>query len=94
MLMHVENATDRHSRGFLYRHRRIELLEDFVATAFSELGLENLGHQHVVQDPHYFRPTELRYSHGQAEKARRKLAGSQHEKRDVVREMIRQRAAP
>jgi len=63
-------------------------LEDFVATAFSELGLD--WHQHVVQDPTLFRPTELRYSHGQAEKARRKLgwqAGMRM--RDVVREMIR-----
>jgi GDPmannose 4,6-dehydratase len=62
-------------------------LEDFVATAFSEVGLD--WHQHVVQDPTLFRPTEIRYSRGQAEKARRLLGWEANMRmRDVVREMI------
>ena len=63
-------------------------LEDFVATAFSELGLD--WHQFVVQDPTLYRPTELRYSCGHGEKARRKLGWEASMKmRGVVREMIR-----
>jgi GDPmannose 4,6-dehydratase len=63
-------------------------LEEFVATAFSEVSLD--WQQHVVQDQSLFRPTEIRYSRGQAEKASKKLnweAGMRM--RDVVREMIR-----
>lgn len=63
-------------------------LEDFVATAFSEVGLD--WHQHVVQDPNLFRPSEIRYNCGNAEKARRMLGWEARMKmRDVVREMIR-----
>ena len=46
-------------------------LEEFVATAFSEVGLD--WRQYVVQDQSLFRPTEIRYSRGQAEKAKKKL---------------------
>ncbi|MES1999060.1 MAG: GDP-mannose 4,6-dehydratase [Pseudomonadota bacterium] len=63
-------------------------LEDFVASAFSEVGLD--WHQHVVQDPTLFRPSEIRHSRGNAEKARTMLGWEAHMKmRDVVREMIR-----
>ena len=63
-------------------------LEDFVASAFSEVGLD--WHQHVVQDPTLFRPSEIRHSRGNAEKARTMLGWVAHMKmRDVVREMIR-----
>lgn len=63
-------------------------LEDFVATAFSEVGLD--WRQYVTQDPKLFRPTEIRHSRGQAEKARRMLGWEANMRmRDVVREMIR-----
>jgi GDPmannose 4,6-dehydratase len=63
-------------------------LEQFVATAFSEVGLD--WRQHVVQDQSLYRPTEIRYSCGQAEKARKKLNWEAHMRmKDVVREMIR-----
>lgn len=63
-------------------------LEDFVATAFAEVGLD--WHQHVVQDPSLFRPSEIRYSCGNAEKAHRILGWKAGLKmRDVVNEMIR-----
>lgn len=62
-------------------------LEDFVATAFSQVGLD--WRQHVVQDRTLFRPTELRYSCGRAEKARQVLGWQASMRmRDVVREMI------
>ena len=63
-------------------------LEDFVATAFSEVGLD--WRQHVVQDPTLFRPTEICHSRGHAEKARRILGWEAKKRmRDVVGEMIR-----
>lgn len=63
-------------------------LEDFVATAFSEVGLD--WRQYVVQDPKLFRPTEIRHSRGHAEKARRMLGWEANMRmRDIVREMIR-----
>ena len=63
-------------------------LEDFVATAFSEVGLD--WRQYVIQDPKLFRPTEIRYSRGHAEKARRLLGWEASMKmREVVREMVR-----
>lgn len=62
-------------------------LEDFVATAFSEVGLD--WRQHVVQDANLFRPSEIRYNCGNAEKAQRILGWEARMKmRDVVREMI------
>lgn len=62
-------------------------LEDFVATAFSEIGLD--WKQHVVQDSSLFRPSEILYNRGNAEKARRLLNWeAQMKMRDVVREMI------
>jgi GDPmannose 4,6-dehydratase len=63
-------------------------LEDFVGTAFSQVGLD--WRQYVVQDLKLFRPTEIRHSRGHAEKARRMLGWEDNMKmRDVVREMIR-----
>lgn len=63
-------------------------LEDFVAAAFSEVGLD--WRQYVVQDTKLFRPSEIRYNCGNAEKARSMLGWEARMKmRDVVREMIR-----
>ena len=63
-------------------------LEDFVATAFSEVGLD--WRQYVTQDPKLFRPAEIHHSRGHAEKARRLLGWEANKRmRDVVGEMIR-----
>lgn len=63
-------------------------LEDFVATAFTGVGLD--WHQHVAQDLSLFRPSEIRYNCGNAEKAHRILGWKAGLKmRDVVNEMIR-----
>jgi GDPmannose 4,6-dehydratase len=63
-------------------------LEDFVATAFAQVGLD--WRQHVIQDPNLFRPAEIRHSCGHAAKARRVLGWEANMRmRDVVREMIR-----
>jgi len=63
-------------------------LEDFIAAAFSEVGLD--WRQYVIQDPKLFRPTEIRHSRGHAEKARRLLGWEANMRmRDIVREMIR-----
>lgn len=63
-------------------------LEDFVASAFSEVGLD--WQEHVVQDPKLFRPSEIRYNCGNADKARQILAWTAQKKmRDVVSEMVR-----
>lgn len=63
-------------------------LEAFVASVFSELGLD--WRQYVVQDPSLFRPSEIRYNCGNAEKARRILGWSAQKKMcDVICEMVR-----
>lgn len=77
-----------HPGDFVIATGESNSLEAFVASVFSELGLE--WRQHVVQDPGLFRPSEIRYSCGNAEKARRILGWSAHKKmRDVIREMVR-----
>jgi GDPmannose 4,6-dehydratase len=63
-------------------------LEDFVATAFAEVGLD--WRRHVVQDAALFRPSEIRHNCGNASKARTLLGWEARMKmQDVVREMIR-----
>jgi GDPmannose 4,6-dehydratase len=63
-------------------------LEDFVAAAFSEVGLD--WRQYIVQDTKLFRPSEISYNCGNAEKAHRVLDWqAQMKMRDVVHEMIR-----
>lgn len=62
-------------------------LQDFVAIAFEELGLD--WQQYVEQDPKLFRPSEIRYSRGNAEKAQRMLGWqAQLKMRNVVQQMI------
>jgi GDPmannose 4,6-dehydratase len=76
------------SEDFVIATGESNSLEDFVATAFSEVGLD--WHQYVIQDSKLLRPTEIRHSRGHAEKARRILGWeAKMRMRDVVREMIR-----
>ena len=64
-------------------------LEDFVASAFSEVGLD--WHDHIIQDAGLFRPSEIAHSCGNSLKARYILGWQAKTKmRDVVHEMIRQ----
>lgn len=77
-----------HPEDFVIATGESNSLEGFVASVFSELGLD--WRQHVVQDPGLFRPSEIRYNCGNAEKARRILGWSAQKKmRDVIREMVR-----
>lgn len=63
-------------------------LEEFVASAFSQVGLD--WRDHVYQDPSLLRPSEIRYNCGNADKARRVLGWSANMKmHDVTLEMIR-----
>jgi len=65
------------------------LLADFVAAAFSEVDLD--WRQYVVQDTELFRPSEIAYSRGNAQKAKRLLGWEAKWKmREVVHEMIHQ----
>jgi len=62
-------------------------LEEFTAAAFGQLGLD--WKAHVVQDRSLVRPTDLRQSQGNADKARRVLGWTAKQKmQDVVRLMI------
>lgn len=82
-MLQIDNPED-----FVIATGQSNSLEEFVASAFSQLGLD--WRQHVVQDPHLFRPSEIRYNCGNAEKAQRILGWSAQKKmRDVIREMIR-----
>ena len=61
-------------------------LEEFVAAAFAQVGLE--WRDHVVIDPELFRPTEIAVSRGNPEKSGRVLGwGARHKMSDVVRLM-------
>lgn len=62
-------------------------LQDFVSTAFGEVGLE--WREHVQQDPALFRPLEISQSRGNAGKALKFLNWEATFKmQDVVREML------
>lgn len=77
-----------HPEDFVIATGESNSLEEFVASVFSELGLD--WRQHVLQDPGLFRPSEIRYNCGNAEKAQRILGWSAQKKmRDVIREMVR-----
>lgn len=77
-----------HPEDFVIATGESNSLEELVASVFSELGLH--WRQHVVQDPGLFRPSEIRYNCGNAEKAGRILGWTAQKKmRDVIREMVR-----
>ncbi|MBV9492521.1 MAG: GDP-mannose 4,6-dehydratase, partial [Verrucomicrobia bacterium] len=62
-------------------------LEDFVATAFSHVGLN--WREHVVVEPDLFRPTEIMVGLGDASKAARKLGWRpRYKMRDVAKMMV------
>ena len=62
-------------------------LQDFVAATFSKLDLD--WRAHVIQDPALFRRSEVRYSCGDASKARRLLEWqAQNNMQEVIHMMI------
>lgn len=62
-------------------------LEEFVATAFSYLGLD--WREHVVTDTSLYRPTDIACSRGNPAKAKEKLGWqAKYKMHDVVRMMI------
>ena len=62
-------------------------LQDFVAAAFTAVGLD--WHEHVVSDPEFARPNELRMSQANPAKAQARLGWkAKHAMPDVVRLMI------
>lgn len=63
-------------------------LEEFVAIAFSEVGLD--WRQHVVSDVNLYRPTDLAVSRGNPSKAREKLGWqASYTMSSVVRMMVK-----
>lgn len=62
-------------------------LEDFVATAFADVGLD--WRRHVVNDASLLRPTDIAAGRGNPSKAREKLGWqAQSKMKDVVQMMI------
>ncbi len=62
-------------------------LEEFVETAFSEIGLN--WHDHVIVDPELFRPSDLAISQGNPRKAWRELGWLARSRMpDVVKMMV------
>jgi GDPmannose 4,6-dehydratase len=57
-------------------------LEEFVAAAFTELGLD--WREHVTIDPEFFRPTEISVSRGNPEKSRQVLGWQARNKMAAV----------
>jgi len=67
-------------------------LEEFVAEAFGNIGLD--WREHVISDPSLLRPSEIMVSRGKAEKASTLLGWRANNKmRDVVRLMIAEYSA-
>ena len=59
-------------------------LEEFVAEAFNEVGLD--WRQHVTSDPTLFRPSDIEHSCGNAAKAEAQLGWrAKHRFADIVR---------
>jgi GDPmannose 4,6-dehydratase len=50
---------------------QVHSIREFLELAFSHVGLD--WHDHVVSDPHFFRPAEVDYLVGDATKARERL---------------------
>ncbi|APW36986.1 GDP-mannose 4,6-dehydratase [Rhodoferax koreense] len=68
-------------------------LQEFVAAAFAEVGLD--WQAHVVQDAQFFRPTEIRHSRGDASKAHAHLGWkATMNMHDVARAMVRHELDP
>ena len=82
LMLQQEEAED-----FVIATSQTNTLENFVAEAFSSLGLD--WQNHVRQNPEFMRPTDLLVSVGDASKAKQKLSWqAKNMMKDVVRLMI------
>jgi GDPmannose 4,6-dehydratase len=74
-------------QDFVIATGRNSTLEEFVETAFTELGL--VWRDHVSVDPQFFRPTDLKENRADPDKAHRILGwAAKSEMRDVVKKMV------
>ncbi len=72
---------------FVIATGRTYALQEFVATVFQQLGLD--WRDHVSQEASLFRPTDLRQSRGDPEKAKRLLGWvARHDMLEVIRLMV------
>ena len=82
-MLHQENPDD-----FIIASGETHTLEEFVAAAFAEVGLD--WKAHVDFDPAFSRPTDIARSLGDASKAARRLGWKPSVKfGDIVRRMVR-----
>lgn len=78
------------ARDYVIATGRTHTLQDFVATAFGELGLD--WTEHVDHAPELMRPTDLAISRADPSRAWRELGWrAQHGMHDVVRLMLTER---
>lgn len=81
-MMQVEQADD-----YIIATGETNSLKDFVSAAFEAVGLD--WTEHVKLEPHLVRPSEIRYSSGNPQKAMDRLGWKADLRmRDVVREMV------
>jgi GDPmannose 4,6-dehydratase len=82
LMLQQENPQD-----FVIATGQSHSLEEFVALAFSQLGLD--WRQHVVSDPNLFRPSDIQFSKADPNKARDLLGWqAQFKMPEVVRGMV------
>lgn len=68
-------------------------LEEFVETAFAQVGLD--WHDHVIIDPNLFRPTEIAVSRGNPRKSRETFGWqARYKMKDVIRMMVQDELQP
>ena len=80
-------ATQEPLQDFVIATGESHLLQDFVSATFAELGLE--ASDHVETDPTLKRPTDIRFSRGDASKARRVLGWKPRRgMRDVISALV------
>lgn len=82
LMMQQENSDD-----FVIATGESHSLEEFVATAFAQVGLD--WHEHVITDPGLFRPTEIAISRGNPRKSRETLQWqAKHKMKEVIILMV------
>ena len=76
-----------HSDDFVIATGESHSLEEFVAAAFAQVGLD--WHEHVISDPGLFRPTEIAISRGNPRKSRETLQWqAKHKMKELITLMV------
>jgi GDPmannose 4,6-dehydratase len=76
-----------HSDDFVIATGESHSLEEFVAAAFAQVGLD--WREHVVSDPGLFRPTDIAISRGNPRKSRETLQWqAKHKMKEVITLMV------